>query len=182
MNKAVFLDRDGTLIEYVPELTRPEQLKILPGAVESARILHKAGFVCLILTNQPIVEKGIISREHADEINRVLVKKFADEGARIDDVFMCPHKFNESKPCACRKPGQALILEAKEKFDLDLARSFIVGDSLRDVETGKRGGMKTILIKTENENSKEDAKYFHGTPDNVVSDVKAAAEYIIALR
>lgn len=179
--KAVFLDRDGTLVEYVPELTSPDQLKILPGAREGVKALNEAGFLCILLTNQPIIEKGRITREQADEINRVLAGQFAAEGARIDAAFICPHRFKEPQHCECRKPGQGLVREAVAKFDIDLSRSFMVGDSLRDVETGKRGGMKTVLIEG-GKGGVEDAKFFPAAaPDYTVPDMWAAAEQILRI-
>jgi len=179
MKKAVFLDRDGTLIEYVLELTKPEQLKLLPGAAEGVKMLNDAGFLCVILTNQPIIEKGKISQAEAEEINRVLAEQFAAQGARIDGVFVCPHRFKEPQHCTCRKPDQGMVLEAAKKFDIDLPQSFFVGDSLRDIETGKRGGMKTILIQG-SQGGVEDQKFFPNTaPDYTVPDMKAAAEQIL---
>ncbi|MBM3256778.1 MAG: HAD family hydrolase [Candidatus Liptonbacteria bacterium] len=179
MKKAVFLDRDGTLIEYVLELTSPEQLKILPGAIEGVKKLNDAGFLCVILTNQPIIEKGKITREQGDEINRVLMEKFAAEGATINAAFICPHRFREPQHCTCRKPDQGMVQEAAVKFGIDLSQSWMVGDSLRDVETGKRGGMKTILIEG-GEGGKEDEKFFpNAKPDYAVSDMQAAAAKIL---
>jgi D-glycero-D-manno-heptose 1,7-bisphosphate phosphatase len=177
--KAVFLDRDGTLIEYVLELTKPEQLKILPGAAEGVKMLSDAGFLCIIVTNQPIIEKGKITREQADEINRVLTERLAAEGARIDGVFVCPHRFKEPS-CVCRKPNQEMVEDAVAKFDIDLGKSWMVGDALRDIETGRRGGMKTILVQTNPNGNREDDKFFADTkPDYIMPDVKAAAEQIL---
>jgi D-glycero-D-manno-heptose 1,7-bisphosphate phosphatase len=179
MNKAVFLDRDGTLIEYVPELTRPEQLKILPGAAEGVKALNEAGFLCIILTNQPIIEKGKLTREDVDEIHGVLMEQFAAQGAKIDAVYVCPHRFKEPS-CECRKPNQQLVQEAVRKFDIVLAQSWMVGDSLRDIETGKRGGMKTILVQTNPDGNRDDDNFFPGAkPDYTVSDMRAAAEQIL---
>ncbi|MBI2623061.1 MAG: HAD family hydrolase [Candidatus Liptonbacteria bacterium] len=181
MKKTVFLDRDGTLIEYVLELTKPEQLKILPGAVEGVKMLNEAGFLCIILTNQPIIEKGKITQAEAEEINRVLAEQFAAQGAIIDGAYICPHRFKNPQHCTCRKPDQGMVQEAVKKFDIDLSQSFMVGDSLRDIETGKRGGMKTILIGG-GQGGTEDAKFFPNTvPDYTVPDMKAAAEQILRL-
>jgi len=175
----VFLDRDGTLIEYVLELTKPEQLTILPGAVEGIKMLNEAGFLCIILTNQPIIEKGLMTREQADEINRVLGEQFAAQGARIDGAFICPHRFKNPQHCTCRKPDQGMVIEAAEKFGIDVSRSFMVGDSLRDIETGKRGGMKTVLIQG-SQGGVEDQKFFpNTTPDYTVPDMKVVAELIL---
>ncbi|MBI2888531.1 MAG: HAD family hydrolase [Candidatus Liptonbacteria bacterium] len=183
MNKkfAVFLDRDGTLIEYVLELTKPEQLKILPGAVEGVKALNEAGFLCIILTNQPIVEKGKITQAEAEGINRMLAEQFTAQGARIDAAFVCPHRFKEPQHCTCRKPDQGMVQEAVKKFDIDLSQSFMVGDSLRDIETGKRGGMKTILVQTNPDGNREDDKFFpDAKPDYTVANMQAAAAQILS--
>jgi len=178
--RAIFLDRDGTLIEWTLELTSADQLKILPGAIEGVRALNKAGYLCIILTNQPIIEKGKITREQGDAINRVLTEQFAAQGAVIDAAFICPHRFKEPQHCTCRKPDQGMVQEAVVKFGIDLSQSFMVGDSLRDVETGKRGGMKTIFIQNDQGGGTEDAKFFpDAKPDYTVPDIKAAAGKII---
>ncbi len=151
--KAVFLDRDGTInkeVEYLRDLGR---LRILPGAGRAIAKLNRLGFLVVIVTNQPVVARGWLDEKELDEIHAILIRRLKKDGAKIDAVYYCPHhpKANLKKYrlfCRCRKPNIGMITKAVKKFKINIKKSFMVGDSTRDILTGKRVGLKTILVKT----------------------------------
>jgi histidinol-phosphate phosphatase family protein len=143
---AVFLDRDGTIIEESDYLHEPERIKILPNAIEGIKRFQDMGYRIVIVTNQPGIGIGYYSKEDFYKVNRELFKHFSQAGILVDKVYFCPH--SKSEKCSCRKPEQALILRAKEELNLDLSRSIFIGDKTSDIETGRRAGMRTILVQT----------------------------------
>ena len=155
--KAVFLDRDGTINEYVGFLRRTEDMTLLPGAAEAINRIHDAGYLAIVVTNQPVIARGEVSLNGLDEIHRRMETLLGLEGAYIDDLFFCPHHPDagfpgerpEYKiPCACRKPKPGMLLAAAKKYNIDLADSWMVGDSGRDVAAGQAAGCRTALIGT----------------------------------
>ena len=167
--RAVFLDRDGTIVRDVDYLTEAGQLQILPGVPEALRLLREAGFLLLVVTNQSAVARGWLSEETLAAIHAELNDRLAPEGARIDAFYHCPHLPGGTVPayareCACRKPEPGLIERAAREWQVDLARSYVVGDSERDTEAGRRAGCATLLI---------------GTGRGTVSDLHEAARCIV---
>lgn len=152
--RAVFLDRDGVLIRDVGLLVRPDQVEILPGVPAALLRLHAAGFRLLVVSNQPVVARGLIQERDVEEIHRVLVSRLVEEGgARLDGFYFCPHHPNASLPdyreaCDCRKPRPGLLIRAAREHDLDLARCFLVGDRTSDVAAGARASCRTVLVET----------------------------------
>ncbi len=177
VNRAVFIDRDGTIIEQIDVLTEPSQLKLLPGAAEAIAELNKRGFLVIGLTNQPIMEKGFLTQEGLKIIHETLQKKLAEAGAHLDSIYTCPHSYHAEGQCKCRKPGLGLIEEAQAEFPIDMQNSWLIGDRLRDVETGRRAGLKTIFVKTGGPN-KDDEFFPETKPDYVADDLAAAVEFI----
>ena len=144
--KAVFLDRDGVLNEAVVREGRPypparlEDLQVVPDAPEALALLKTAGFLLLVVTNQPDVAKGTQSRDVVEAMNTAL------RGALpIDDFFVCWH--DDRDACSCRKPKPGLLLEAAARYSVDLAASFMVGDRWRDIDAGAAAGCRTVLIE-----------------------------------
>ena len=159
MTKAVFLDRDGTINEiiYYPDLGiidspfTAEQFKLLPGVGEAIKILNQSEFKVILASNQPGIAKGHFSMEIFEVIREKMRTELAKYGARLDGEYYCLHhpeaKIEEyKKNCECRKPKPGLLLKAAAEFDIDLGESWMVGDSLTDIEAGERVGCKTILI------------------------------------
>ena len=144
MNKCVFLDRDGTIARDVPYCSSPEQFELLPGAGESIRLFNIAGYKVILITNQSGVGRGYFTEEMLGLIHEKMKVKLADYGAHIDAIYYCPHHPDEN--CECRKPKPKLIIHAAEDFHIDLGRSYLIGDSAKDIEAGKAAGCKTILI------------------------------------
>ena len=172
--RAVFLDRDGTIVRDVDYLTEVGQLEILPGVPEALRLLHEAGFLLLVVTNQSAIARGWLTEETLAAIHSELNRRLEAEGARIDAFYHCPHLPEGEVPayaraCNCRKPMPGLIERAARDWAVDLETSYVIGDSDRDVEAGKRCGCYSILIGSASS----------GGADATAADLGGAAELIL---
>jgi D-glycero-D-manno-heptose 1,7-bisphosphate phosphatase len=150
-HKAVFLDRDNTLIEDPGYISDPKQVKLLPGAAASLAQLRKMDFKTIVVSNQSGVARGLFTEEALAQIHHQLEKLLADEGAYLDAIYYCPFhpdgtvaKYKMESPL--RKPAPGMLLKAAQEHGIDLSESWMIGDSYRDIEAGKRAGCKTILI------------------------------------
>jgi D-glycero-D-manno-heptose 1,7-bisphosphate phosphatase len=145
---AVFLDRDGVVIENRPDYVRSWQdVSILPDAVEALHRIDDAGYRIVLVTNQASVGRGLLSLEKAEAINRQLVETLRRSGIEIDGVFLCPHRPEDA--CDCRKPAPGLILRAAAALGLDLAASLLVGDAVSDLQAGMAAGVgRVALVRT----------------------------------
>ena len=145
MKKAVFLDRDGVINKAFVKNGLPtspnslEELEILPGVKESILRLKKLNFICLVVTNQPDVPRGKISKSNVIKMNNFLKKEI-----KLDDIFVCFH--DDEDGCICRKPKPGLLLHASKKWNVDLKKSFMIGDRWRDIQSGEKAGCKTIYL------------------------------------
>lgn len=181
--KAVFLDRDGTIIKQVELMHSVEELKLLPGAAQAIGALNKLGFLVVIVTNQPVVARGIIAPKEIDNIHAVLIERLDSKGAKIDAVYFCPHHPEATLPkfrlrCRCRKPEPGMILKGLKKLNINPKKSFMVGDALIDVVAGKKAGLKTILVKTGPGHARLDEKYKETKPDFTVKNLLQMVEVI----
>ena len=152
-NPAVFLDRDGTINEEVGYLSRLDLLKLIPGTPEAIRLINEAGMITVVVTNQSGVARGYFSEDFVETVHRRINEMLQEQGARIDRFYFCPHHpVYGNGPykiaCSCRKPESGLFLRASEELDIDLARSYVVGDMLKDIDAGKRVGAKGVLVRT----------------------------------
>lgn len=154
--KAVFLDRDGTINRYVGFLTDIDQFELIEGIAEKIRIINQNGYLAIVITNQPVIARGEVSWNQLYEIHNKMETLLGKKGAYIDDIFVCPHhpdsgyigeRIEYKISCECRKPQPGLLLQAAQKYNIDLTQSYMIGDQKSDVEAGKRVGCKTILIK-----------------------------------
>ncbi len=151
---AVFLDRDGTIIEEVGYPSRPEQVRILPGAAEALARLKEAGYALVVVTNQSGIARGLMNEDQLNHIHETLDDRFAARGADIEAFYACPHhpdplvakRRDLAVECECRKPKPGMVLQAAEDLDLDLAASWLVGDGWRDVQAGQAAGVRTIKL------------------------------------
>lgn len=173
--RAVFLDRDGTIIEDVSYLREPAQVRLLPGSADAIRRLNRAGFLAIVVTNQSGIARGLLSHEqYALGVWR-LDQLLAAEGATLDAHYMCPHLPGIGAPCECRKPGPLLYRQAAERFDIDLTESWWIGDRLRDVEPASHFGGRGILVRTGPEAPRPESSEFPIEPD-----LAAAVETVLA--
>ncbi len=156
--KAIFLDRDGTINEYVGFLTDIKEFRLLDGVAEAIRKINASGYLAIVVTNQPIIARGEVSFTELQEIHNKMETLLGAEGAYIDAIYFCPHhpdkgfegeRVEYKISCDCRKPKPGMLLKAAEDFNIDLSRSWMVGDGKNDVEAGKNAGCKTVLIGTE---------------------------------
>jgi D-glycero-D-manno-heptose 1,7-bisphosphate phosphatase len=173
---AVFLDRDGTVVEDVGYLGESARMRLLPGAAAAIRRLNTAGWAVLVVTNQSGIARGLLSVDDYRRTERRLDELLEQEGACLDAQYFCPHLPEISGRCDCRKPGTLLYRQAAERFDLDLGRSWWVGDRARDVLPAEALGGRGILLRGANESEvKGDAEGFMHA-----NDLAAAAEIILS--
>jgi len=157
--KAVFLDRDGVINEivYFPELglldspLNPRQFKLLPNVTKAIRIFNRLGLKVVVASNQPAIAKGKTTEELFEKIRAKMIRELKKGGARIDAEYYCFHHPNAKYKkyrvgCSCRKPKPGLLLRAAKDLEIDLSKSYVVGDSLTDIEAGKAAGCKTFLV------------------------------------
>ena len=148
---AVFLDRDGTLIEDADFLTSADEIRILPNAIPGLKRLHEAGYLLVVVTNQSGVARGYLTKRELETINDHLVDQIATLGGHIDGIFYCPHHPDGqikkyARQCKCRKPLPGLFIQAREELDIDLDRSFAIGDAWRDVEAALAVGVPSVKL------------------------------------
>ena len=183
--KCIFLDRDGTINQYRGLVSRPEELELEDCAVEAIRKINASGYLAVVITNQPVVARGMCSMEDVNTIHNKLKTLLGREGAYLDDVRFCPHHPDKGYPeenpaykipCACRKPQTGMIDQAAEKFHIDLSRSWMVGDTTMDIQTGVNAGLRTALVRTGMAGS--DGKY-PVRPDITADNLLAAVEEIL---
>ncbi len=147
MNRAILLDRDGTINVDHGYMHDPAQLEFIEGAVKALRELSAAGYTLIIITNQSGIGRGYFSEEQYEKFNTALTSALAAKGVEIAATYMCPHA--PSEPCTCRKPQPELAQRAIADFDIDTKRSYMLGDKPSDVECGEAAGLKSRLITKE---------------------------------
>jgi D-glycero-D-manno-heptose 1,7-bisphosphate phosphatase len=146
VNRAVFLDRDGTIIEDRGYIREPEQVRLLPGAAAAIQRLNSSGWLAVVVTNQSGIARGLLSEEDYLRTERRLDELLDQAGAHLDGHYWCPHLPDLSGPCECRKPGTLLYRQAAERLDIDLARSWWVGDRARDVLPAAQFGARGVVL------------------------------------
>ncbi|MFP6644481.1 MAG: D-glycero-beta-D-manno-heptose 1,7-bisphosphate 7-phosphatase [Candidatus Latescibacterota bacterium] len=182
-NKAAFLDRDGTILVERGHVTDTDGLEFLNGSAAAIAQFGDAGWRVLVVTNQSHVAKGLITEIDLEHIHRALQQKLQAAGARVDDIYHCPHHPEGTVPeyalvCECRKPRPGLLLRAAEEHGIDLPRSVMVGDALRDLQAGQSAGVgANVLVRTGYGAAVEHES--HGA-DHVADDLAAAVRWIIA--
>ena len=175
MRRAIFLDRDGVLNRAIVVQGRPHppatlaEFEVLPGVVEACAELRRAGFLLIVVTNQPDVARGIQRREVVEAMNDALL---AD--VPLDDIRVCYH--DDQDQCVCRKPLPGLLVQAAREWQIDLSASYMVGDRWKDIETGRKAGCRTILIEC---NYREPML---SVPDHQVRSLAEAAHWILSQR
>ena len=184
---AAFLDRDGTLNVDVGYPDSLEKIVLIPGAVEAVRLLNRAGYAVVVVSNQSGVARGYFDEARVQAINRGVAEMFAQAGARIDGFYYCPHLPEAAvaryrRACGCRKPAPGMLQKAVREMHLDLARSLIIGDKYSDIAAGKALGLQAVLVRT-GEGLRQHARYEADDavpqPDHIADDVLAAVRWLL---
>lgn len=176
---AVFLDRDGTVIEDPGHLHEPGKVKLLPGAAEAIRRLNEHGYLAITVSNQSGIARGLYTVAEYTAVQRRMVELLEGHGAHLDGAYFCPHHPRFTGSCECRKPGSKLYLQAQEAFDIDFARSWWVGDRLSDVQPALTLGGHGILVATGEGNLHQGQARALGVM--VVADLAEATDQILRL-
>ena len=166
--KAVFLDRDGTINVLKGYITKAEEIELLPSAAESVKIFNRLGYLSIVITNQPVIARGECTEKELRNIHNRLESLLGEEGAYIDGIYYCPHHpdkgFENEIPelkinCNCRKPSPGLILKAAEDFNIDLSQSYMVGDSEKDVLAAENAGCTPVMLSANNKSNNKTPVY-----------------------
>lgn len=155
--RVIFLDRDGTMNVSKGFISNADDLELIPGTIEAIKAINKSGALAIVITNQPVIARGECSFEELHNIHNKLKTLLGEKGAFVDDIFYCPHHpdkgFEGEVPelkfdCECRKPKTGMIDEAVKKYNIDLSKSYMVGDSTMDLELARNAGVKSVLVDT----------------------------------
>ncbi len=184
LHRAVFLDKDGTLVENMPYNVRPERMRLSPGAPEGLRLLHQAGFRLVVVSNQSGVARGYFPEEALVAVEQRLRELLGEVGVPLTGFYYCPHHPQGTVPrytvaCTCRKPAQGLLLRAAHEHGIELSRCWVIGDILDDVEAGRRAGCRTVLIDNGSETQWEASSL--RLPHYLAPDLGQAARLITSV-
>jgi len=155
--RAIFIDRDGTINVSKGFISKADDLELIPGTIDAIKAINKSGALAIVITNQPVIARGECSFEELHNIHNKLKTLLGEKGAFVDDIYYCPHHpdkgFDGEVPelkfdCECRKPKTGMIDEAVKKYNIDLSKSYMVGDSTMDLETARNAGIKSVLVDT----------------------------------
>lgn len=155
--KCIFLDRDGTVNVFKGLISRPEEMELQEGVAEAIRKINDSAYLCILVTNQPVIARGLCTVEELDRIHHRLERLLGEQGAYLDEIVYCPHhpdrgyegeRVEYKVDCSCRKPKTGLIDACVERYNIDRGRSFMIGDTTIDVQTGINAGLGTILLRT----------------------------------
>lgn len=179
VRRAVFLDRDGTLNREIGYIGDPDDLILLSGVEGALRRLLGAGYELVVVSNQSAIGRGVLSAERVAEVNARLLAYLKAEGVAIAGLFVCPHAPDAG--CDCRKPAPGLLLQARDRLGLDLAASWLVGDSAKDVAAARAAGVRPLLVLSGWGKRDREAALGGGlAEEDVVADLAAAADRILA--
>lgn len=183
--KCIFLDRDGTVNRYKGLIYREDQFELEDCASEAIKRINQSGYLAIVITNQPAVARGLCDISDIEKIHRKMSTLLGKDGVFLDDIMFCPHHPDKGYPgenplykiqCACRKPKTGLIDACVKKYNIDLASSWMIGDTTMDIQTGKNAGVKTVLVRTGEAGN--DRKY-PVEPDFIGKDLLDAVNLIL---
>lgn len=182
MDKAIFIDKDGTLVRDIPYNVDPEKITFLPHVGEGLRLLHKAGYKIIVVSNQSGVARGLFREAALAIVEKRLQTLFNEYEIPLDGFYYCPHlpegvvkKY--ATTCTCRKPNPGLLMKAAKDFGIDVQKSWMIGDILNDIEAGKKAGCRTILI--DNGGETEWIITENRVPDAIVPNMLEATDHIL---
>lgn len=175
--KAVFLDRDGTINKYVGFLRDIDDFELLPGVAEAVKLINASGYLAIVVTNQPVIARGEVTVPQLQEIHNKMETLLGAEGAYLDAIYYCPHHphkgYEGEVPelkidCDCRKPKPGMLLKAAEEYNIDLSQSWMIGDGENDIKAGKAAGCRTALIGTDDYRQNETAQTLLDAVNNIL--------------
>jgi D-glycero-D-manno-heptose 1,7-bisphosphate phosphatase len=178
--KTVFLDRDGVINQDRADYVKSwAEFQFIPGSLDALQRLTYAGYRIFVITNQSVINRNMVSEKALQDIHNNMAGAVADQGGHIEAVLYCPHMPEDG--CACRKPAPGLMLQAQQRYDINLSRASMIGDSLKDIECARNAGCGTIILvrtgygaKTENQ-----CKERGITPDHVAEDLWHAVQWLL---
>jgi D-glycero-D-manno-heptose 1,7-bisphosphate phosphatase len=185
---AVFLDRDGTINVEVGYLWRPEAFRLIDGSADAIRRLNEAGFLVVVVSNQSGVARGYFGEEAVAKVNETMARELERLGAHLDAIYYCPHYPDGAveeyrRDCDCRKPSPGMVRRAQQAFDIDVVRSYVVGDHRGDIELAKNVGARSILVVTGHGAQEiEKLKAERIEPDFVADNLAEAVDHILSER
>ena len=179
-NAAVFLDRDGTINEEVGYLSRIEQLELFPATFEAIQMINESGMKAVVVTNQSGVARGFFDEGFVNAVHAKINEMLREKGAFIDRFYYCPHHPTKGNgvyktDCDCRKPEPGMLLKAAEEMDIDLSRSYMVGDMPKDIQAAMRVGVKGVIVRTGYGENVTSA----GSPVYIARDILDAVNWIM---
>ncbi len=172
--KAIFLDRDGVINKEVSYLSDPKNFEFIEESIEALKLLKKKKFLLIIITNQAGIARGLFTEEILKSIHDKMIGILKQNNIEIDDIYYCPHHPEFTGQCDCRKPNPGMILKAKLKHNINLNDSYMVGDTLKDIQTGNAANCKTVLLLT-GYGKEEQKKISSIIPDKIFKNLKEFA-------
>ena len=186
-NRAVFFDRDGTLNEEIGHVRDPEDFRVYPFAARAVRLVNEAGLRAIVVTNQSGVARGLLPESLVRRVHRQLTRRIEAGGARLDAIFYCPHHPEAvieryRVVCSCRKPATGMLEAAARQFQLDLAKSFVIGDRFVDITAARRVGARSVMVLTGVGRRELEDEEVSGIaqPDHVAENAYDAVRWILA--
>jgi len=181
-NKAVFLDRDGTIIEDTGYISTPAQIKFIPGSIAAIKKLNQAGYKVIVITNQSGVARGLFSEDMLQTIDKVVHRQILNGHAQVDGFYYCPHHpehgvYPYKQKCDCRKPEIGLIKKAVKEHQIELDGSWLVGDHSCDIAAGQKAGVQTVFVLTGH--GAKERENLPAKPGHTAADLAAAVKYIL---
>lgn len=176
MEKVVFLDRDGTISKDSPNHIKSwDEVHFFPNSKQAIKLLNDNGFNIIIITNQSVIARGMVTVEELDNIHNKMIDELEEYGCKIHKIYYCPHHPDDG--CGCRKPQPGLLIKAAQENDIDTSKCYMVGDRIMDVEAGKKVNCKTIFIKSNY--GMDELKNSIKKPDYIARDLLDASKWII---
>jgi D-glycero-D-manno-heptose 1,7-bisphosphate phosphatase len=181
LDKVVYLDRDGTINHDSADYIKSRyEFKFIPGSIEAIRLLTQSGFTSIVITNQSALARKLISPGELDHLHGMMKDAIVSGGGMITDIFFCPHMPNDG--CECRKPAPGLLFQAQRKYNIDMSKSIMVGDSAKDIECARNAGCgQAVLVKTGKDDDVEHIlKTKQIVTDYIANNLYDAAKWILA--
>ena len=175
--KAVFIDRDGTINVNIEYLDNPNNFQMYPSVAEGIKLLQDNGFKIIIITNQSGIARGFFTEETLKKIHERMIKELSEKGTSIDGLYYCPHHPDEG--CDCRKPKTVMFEQAIIEHNVDVTKSFVIGDRMIDVEAGFKIGCKTVLVPERKESVKKERQESKIEPNYICDDFYSGVLWII---